>query len=82
MIFHVMKTKQSTKLIQAHGALVVAEALQDGAPGGQQPAAQAAGHARVQVRTTTTITTYQLMEHYLTYFRNCMYSQYQNHTRI
>lgn len=49
MIFHVMKTKQSTKLIQAHGALVVAEALQDGAPGGEQPAAQAAGHARVQV---------------------------------
>ena len=36
---------------QAHGAVVVAEALQDGATGGKQPAAQAAGHAGIQVQS-------------------------------
>ena len=45
--------EDKVKLFQAHGAVVVAEALQDGAPGGEQPAAQAAGHAGVQVRTVT-----------------------------
>ena len=45
----------SAKLFQAHGAFVVAEALQDGAPSGEQPAVQAAGHARIQVRHAVVI---------------------------